>query len=340
MKGLHIFDKFMYVINIIVAMLLLFACILPLLPPKTFSVLSVLNLGISFLVLVNALFLLYWLAKLKKQLLLSLIILIIGYLSFGSVYKFSASKHVDHPDNIKVMNYNVRLFDLYEWLPDPNTETKIVDFIKKSAPDMLCIQEYHPHKNVDFSFFKYKFEMLSGYKMKYGQAIFSQYPIINSGSIDFPDTDNNAIFADIVKGKDTVRLYNVHLESMKIDTNVESLKQEKSERLFKRVGGAFKMQQLQSELFVMHKESSPYKIIISGDFNNTDFSYVYRKIKGDLIDTFKDAGNGFGRTYDFRFLPVRIDFILVDDAFDVNGFKTFDVHYSDHYPIMATLRLE
>jgi len=238
------------------------------------------------------------------------------------------------------MNYNVRLFNLYDWIPEKDIETKIIDFIKKESPDVLSIQEYHPHKNIDLSFFKYKFEKLSGKKTKYGQAIFSKFPIVNSGSIEFPETANNAIFADVVNGNDTIRVYNIHLESMRIDTKVENLKKEDSERLFKRIGLTFTMQQFQTELVLMHKKQCKYKMVICGDFNNTAFSYVYRQIKGDLLDTFKEAGNGFGRTYNFKFFPVRIDFIFADKEFSINGFKAFNKRYSDHFPIMTTLSLK
>ena len=339
MKNLSLISKIIYFINMVVAILLLLSYILPLLPPKTFSILSVLNLGVSFLILINGLCFLYWLVKLKKHMILSLIVLSIGYFSFGSLYKFSSSKKIQNIENIKVMNYNVRLFNLYDWLPEANLETKIIDFIKKEAPDVLSVQEYHPHQNINLSFFKYKYEHLSGKKVKYGQAIFSQYPIINSGSVEFPNTPNNAIFVDIIKGVDTLRIYNIHLESLRINTKVESLKTEDSERLFKRIGTTFKMQQFQTELFLQHKAACKYKMMICGDFNNTAFSYVYRKIKGDLNDAFKEAGNGFGRTYDFKFFPVRIDFIFADEAFLVNGFKAYNEHYSDHFPIMATLSL-
>ena len=57
------------------------------------------------------------------------------------------------------------------------------------------------------------------------------------------------------------------------------------------------MQQLQAEQFLEHKNKCPYKMIICGDFNNTAYSYVYKEIKGDLQDTFVEAGNAFGRTY-------------------------------------------
>lgn len=339
MKKLSFINKIIYFINSVVAVLLLLSYVLPYLPPKTFAVLSVLNLGVSFLIIVNILFVLYWLIKLKRQFIVSFLILLIGYVSFGSLYKFSSSKTVDSDDNFKVMNYNVRLFNLYNWIKEDAVETKIIDFIKIEAPEILSIQEYHPHKNIDLSFFKYKFEKLSGKKTKYGQAIFSQFPIINSGSIEFPNTGNNAIYADVVKGPDTMRIYNIHLESMRINADVKSLKHEDSERLFKRIGSTFKMQQFQAELFLMHKKQCKYKMVICGDFNNTAFSYVYRKIKGDLQDTFKEAGSGFGRTHDFKFFPVRIDFIFADEAFNVNGFKSFSEHYSDHFPIMTTLSL-
>jgi endonuclease/exonuclease/phosphatase family metal-dependent hydrolase len=340
MKNLSAINKIIYVVNILMALVLLFSFSLPFLPPKTFSILSVLNLGVPFLILCNVLFFLYWLVKLKKQLFLSLFVIVIGYVFFGSLYKFSSSKKIENPDNIKVMNYNVRLFNLYDWIPEKNIDANIVEFIKKESPDVLSIQEFHPHSDVDFSFFKYKFENISGKKVKHGQAIFSKFPIIKSGSVEFPNTSNNAIFIDIVKGKDTIRVYNVHLESLRINTQIESLRNEDSERLFNRVGTTFKMQQFQTELFLAHKKQCKYKMIICGDFNNTAFSYVYRQIKGDLNDAFIEAGNGFGRTYDFKFFPVRIDYIFSDDAFSVNGFKAFNQHYSDHYPIMATLALE
>jgi len=199
----------------------------------------------------------------------------------------------------------------------------------------LALQEYHLRESTKLSFYKYKYEKLLGENKKYGQAIFSNFPIVNSGSIEFPSTFNNAIYADILKGKDTIRIYNIHLQSLRIDPKLENLTSGESEKLFKGAGKTFKMQQFQAELFLVHKQRCNYKMIICGDFNNTAFSYVYKIIKGNLIDTFKEAGNGFGRTYNFKFLPMRIDFIFADSTFKINSFKTYDVEYSDHYPVMT-----
>lgn len=340
MKKLRPTEKIVFVLNAMASTVLLLSFILPYLPPKTFAFLSVLSIGVPLLILINVLFFIYWLVKIKRQLLLSLFVLVIGYLFHGSLYKFSGSNETSQESNLTVMNFNVRLFNLYDWIKDESLAIKIQEFLKKENPDILCIQEYHPNNAIDLSFYKYRYEKLSGKVTKHGQAILSKYPIVNSGSVEFPETPNNAIYADIVKNTDTIRIYNIHLESLRIGTDVEKLKKEGSERLFKLAGSTFKRQQFQTELFLLHKRKCSYKMIISGDFNNTAYSYVYRKIKGNLNDTFKEAGKGFGRTHDFKFFPLRIDFILADKDFVVNTFKTFDEHLSDHFPIMTSLHFK
>ncbi len=339
MKKLKGINNIIFFFNSVIAAMLLLSYLLPYIQPKNFAFLSVLSLAVPLLIILNMLFVVFWLLKAKKQLFLSAIVLLLGYSHLSSLYKFTSSKNITDNDNLSVMNYNVRLFNLYNWIPEKDTQTQIVNLIIETQPDIISFQEYHPHEKVDLSFYSYKYEKLSGKRVKYGQAIFSKYPIIKSGSIEFPNTANNAIYADIVKNKDTIRIYNVHLQSLRIDADVDNLKKENSERLFKRVGATFEMQQLQTELFLKHKEASPYKLIICGDFNNTSHSYVYKEIKGDLLDAFQEAGNGFGRTFDFKYFPIRIDFILVDKSFKINGFKNFEEKLSDHYPILTKVSL-
>ncbi|WP_456440680.1 endonuclease/exonuclease/phosphatase family protein [Psychroserpens sp.] len=338
MKNLKGFGKLIFVVNSLMAFALLLSYVLPYMAPKQFAYLSVLSLAVPALIIINILFAVYWLLNVKRQLILSLLVLAIGYNHVFSLYKFSSSKNVDDSQNISIMNYNVRLFNVFDWIKDPNVKQDILNFITEKQPDILCIQEYRPDTEINLEGY-YKYEELSGNKVKNGQAIFAKFPIIKSGSIEFPETSNNAIYADVVRGIDTIRIYNVHLQSLGIDPTVEKLANEDSENLIKRVSSTFKMQQFQTELFLKHKKQCPYKMIICGDFNNTPYSYVYKEIKGDLKDVFKEAGNGFGRTFDFKFFPVRIDFVLVDDRFEVNSFKTYDVKLSDHYPVMAKVKL-
>ena len=341
MKKLKFVNKIIFVVNSLAAFLLLISYILPYIPPKSFATLSVLSLSVPLLIILNLLFFLYWLLKVKKQLLLSLIVLLLGWSHITSMYKFSGSKNVEDADNFSVMTFNVRLFNRFGWLPNIHVKEDIVKLIKTDKPDIVCLQEYsrgkNPIKNLDGY---YNFNATYTKDAKGGQTIFSKFPIINSGSLEFQNTYNNAIFVDVVKGKDTLRVYTLHLQSAGIRTDVDNLKRETSSHLFKQVGATFKAQQEQVELFLDHKSKCKYKTIITGDFNNTAYSYIYKEIKGeDYVDTFEEAGNGFGRTFDFKFFPLRIDFILADEDFTVNGFKTYDVKLSDHYPIKATLKL-
>ena len=96
----------------------------------------------------------------------------------------------------------------------------------------------------------------------------------------------------------------------------------------------------QAEIFRNHLNKSPHRNIVCGDFNNTQFSNVYKIVKGNLQDSFLESGSGFGRTYDLWKLPLRIDYILADPDFEVVSHQNFDVKLSDHYPVMATLRLK
>jgi endonuclease/exonuclease/phosphatase family metal-dependent hydrolase len=339
MKKLSFINKVIYFFNTIAAATLLISYVLPYVKPHNFALLSVLSLAVPILLVCNMLFLVYWVLRVKKQFLVSLIVLLLGYNYLGLLYKFSASKMEEDARNVSVMNFNVRLFNLYDWIDTPNLETEIVDFINEAAPDVIAFQEYHPHKNVNLSNYLYKHEVLKGQRVKFGQAIFSKFPIVNSGSVGFPNTANNAIFVDIVKGSDTLRIYNVHLQSSRIDPNLENYNKEDSERLLKGMKATFKMQQTQAELFLSHKNAAPYPSIVCGDFNNTAYSYVYKAISDGMKDTFKEAGNGFGRTFAFKYFPLRIDFILADQTFQINGFKTFDQKLSDHFPIIARVRI-
>ncbi len=338
MKGLKFGNKLVFLVNTVSAFLLLLSYILQYIPPKQFALLSVLSLTVPLLIVINILFCLYWLLGLKKQLLLSLIVLLLGYRYINTMYKLSSVKPTENAKQISIMNYNVRIFNLYNWLPNTNVKKDVKAFIEAEQPDIICLQEYHAKAPLQINNYN-KFVFLTDKKSKTGQVIFSKFKIIDSGSVNFPNTGNNAIFVDIVKQNDTVRVYNLHMQSSGINPKIETLNKKNSSDLFKQVGKTFKIQQDQAELFLKHKLKCPYKTIIAGDFNNTAYSYLYRVIKADFKDAFEAAGSGFGSTYDFKYFPLRIDFILLDSAFKVSDFKTYDVKLSDHFPIKAVLEL-
>jgi exonuclease III len=80
------------------------------------------------------------------------------------------------------MSYNVRLFNLFDWLADDNVGNTILGFINEQNPDVLCIQEYSENAKVDLRVYKYKAVFMEGRQIKTGQAIFSKFPIKEKNS--------------------------------------------------------------------------------------------------------------------------------------------------------------
>ncbi len=296
---------------------------------------------VPLLVFFNLLFLTYWLLKRKRQLWLSAFVLVLGFFCLGNFFRFKLAEEEVKEGDLGIMSYNVRGFNKYDLLNDPTAEGRIMEFISSEAPDILCIQEFSRIKDRQLKkMYPFKFITVhkSGEKRSI-QAIYSKYSMINSGSLDFPDSGNNAIFADIVVNKDTLRIYNLHLESHKIIPSVSRLSNEPKGRLLKRLGRSFAKQGTQAQMVREHMEATSYRKIVCGDFNNTQFSNVYKVIKGDMNDSFSEQGIGYGRTFNFRYYPVRIDFILVDGAFEITAHKNFDIKLSDHFPVMASIKM-
>ena len=313
--------------------MLLIGFSLPYISPRYVSYFSVLSLTVPILIVVNIVFALYWMLRLKKQFLLSLICLIIGYYISSPFYIFSNSKQ-KAADTISVMNYNVRLFNTYNWIKDKAIPEKINAFVKKENPDVLCVQEFHTSSKINYPY--HYIQMVKG-NDHFGQAIYSKYAIINKGSLDFKHTSNNCIFVDIVKGLDTIRIYNIHLESLGLNVNKENFGQKSSEKLVQRLGKEFIKQQNQVELILKHKSNCKYPVIMSGDFNNTAYSWTYKHLKNNMKDSFIEAGHGFGKTFELKKIPLRIDFIFADKAFIFTEHKNYKIKYSDHEPIMAKI---
>lgn len=337
MKKLSLFNKIIYLVNNIFALLLLLSIAIPFIEPNSFALISILSLAVPILIFAHLMFIVYWILNgVKKQLILSAsCILLTIFFSFFP-YKFN-DKVIKDDDSIAVMSYNVHLFNLYGDLEKDNIPMNISDFVTLNNPDIVTLQEY-ADEQIDLFDFPYKYIEL-GRKKKFGQAIFSKYRIINSGSLHFENSFNNAIFADIIIKKDTLRIYNIHLESFGIKVNNINLNEKDSKKLLHRLTRAFRKQQGQVEKFIKHRDNCSYKIITCGDLNNTAYSWAYHNVRGNYKDTFFEAGKGFGKTYSFQNYPLRIDFILVDEKIQVNEHKNFDVKLSDHEPILARLSL-
>ncbi|WP_232225360.1 endonuclease/exonuclease/phosphatase family protein [Christiangramia salexigens] len=278
----------------------------------------------------------------KRQFLLSFIILLLGYNYIVTFVTFSDDQSLEEGDSISIMSYNVRMFNAYKWSDQKDIPQKITEFIQSKAPDILCVQEHYVGAVELSKIYPYEYVKLKGKNSEFGSAIFSKYPIINRYSSDFPhDGNNNAIYVDLLVKEDTLRVFNVHFQSLNIKPEIDDLQKEDSKKLLGRIGNGFSLQQEQAEMMLEEVERSPYKTIIAGDFNNTSFSYIYDLVKmdGRFVDAFLDVGNGFGKSFKLSYFPLRIDFFLIEKNMQALDFEKFNVDYSDHYPILTRVKL-
>lgn len=334
MKNLSLFNKLVYLLNSLIATILLLSYLLPYISPKTIPVFAILSLFVPFLIIINILFAAYWLIQIKKQFLLSTIILVIGWVFSTPFYKITENSSSLN-DDVKVMSYNVRMFNHWKWIDDDSIPQKINDFITEQAPDIILFQEYYSLEKNQYKL-PYKYVKTKNKKDKIGLAIYSKFPIINTGSLNLEHTTNNIIFADILRKKDTIRVYNLHLQSLQLNTDKENFGQENSEKLIARLKAGFKKQAEQTEVFLEHEKAFKGKKIVAGDFNNTCYSWVYNQISKNKKDAYVAAGIGFGKTYNYWF-PMRIDFIFADESAVINQSKSFTEKNSDHFPITSKI---
>ncbi|MGL4364200.1 MAG: endonuclease/exonuclease/phosphatase family protein, partial [Bacteroidales bacterium] len=200
-----------------------------------------------------------------------------------------------------------------------------------------------PHKHICYNVHRNKH--------KYGIATFSKYPIIGEGCINFEDSNNLAIFSDIVVHTDTIRIYNLHLQSVKlhntersalIDETFWSEKQEQKRSttlhaVWRKINIAAIKRATQVEHLSIHINSSPYPVVLCGDFNDTPISYSYHRLRGKMRDGFLDAGNGIMSTYQSLIPSFRIDYIFYDQKYRAKTYYCPNIKYSDHYPLVCRL---
>lgn len=362
---LSFISKTILATNLMAAAALLLAYAASFTDPRFFWPISFFGLAYPFLLLINALYVIYWVLRMPKFALLSLISILIGYKFLTSYVGFRESTAIEVPKSaqnfIRVMTYNVHNFKPFGDKNNPYTRDQILDLIRKEQPDVLCIQEFFSRKKGDYNFIKQVQEILqsrhyyfepatdNGYEAM-GMAIFSKFPITNTGHIRFESVrGNDALFADIQYNNKAFRVYNVHFQSInfqpedyeyikgntkEIDQNVQS-----SRRIGSRLKRAFIKRSDQVKLVKKHSQEYQGPYLIAGDFNDTPVSYTVNTMAKGLKNSFREKGSGLGITYNGDFPNFQIDYILVSPDFDVKNYLIIDKKLSDHYAVRTDLEL-
>ena len=350
------------IINLLFAFLLVLCYLVPFIDPRVFWPISFLGLLFPFVWLIVIGFMFFWFGLKKFYGWISFATLLIGWGYGARMFNFGiCSSESKDSLSVKLMSYNVRNFDFYNWRHRQESKKKFFDLFKKEQPDIMCFQEFFhlvdSTKGLEFvdslsqrlGYPHYYFHTrVKSFDQRYGMAVFSKYPIINNAKMDFKTrAKNGCIYVDVAIRDTIVRIYNVHFQSIQFDHEDYAYFEKKEwdtkaiKKIFYKLRKAFIKRAVQADFLSEHLRHAPYNVILCGDFNDTPISYTYERIirSREFNDAFREKGRGFGSTHVGMFPFLRIDHLFMDKSIKLNYFRVLKEEYSDHYPVISEFSL-
>ena len=349
--------KSLLAVNVFFAFTLLISYLAVVISPGDFALPAFFGLAYPYLLLINIIWVIVWAMLLRFEALISLVIIILGINHFSNYIQLTRGSG-DKSNTYKLLSYNVRLFNYFEYNNGSTSEKKVIEFIKSQKPDIICLQEFFVSGNPEQEeagiiaalggkYYSHMKVSGSGKNRFYGIITLTRFPIVGKGEIVHQGSSSRSIYTDIVIQKDTIRIFNNHLQSFRLKRMERSFleeitssddKQNEMKSLSVSLKKGFVNRALQAQVLKERVNKSPFPVLVVGDFNDTPVSYSYRKIRRGLHDSFVNSGYGAGFTYKGNYPPNRIDYILYDNSFINSYFEIIKVRYSDHYPIVAYFR--
>lgn len=280
-------------------------------------------------------------------------------LGINTLKKTIAYQPVGEEKGLKVMSWNVKNFDLYNWTNNQKTRKNIFSKIEELNPDIICFQEFYTNrkqrnniaqlKKMGFKHFVfYPAYSLNNDTSQWGLAIFSKYRLKNPSPVILHTTKskmNQAVLAYInYKDKD-IAIYNAHFQSLHLSYDelkyIENLKSDidaastkSSRNIILKILTAYRSREVQIENLLKKLSKDEYRIICT-DMNDVPSSYAYHRLGEEHNDAFLMRGRGLSNTISVGLISYRIDYILTTKNILVNHYRKINTKLSDHHIIMA-----
>jgi len=366
----RITKRFLIICNIVVAICFVLGCYVKFFNPDRWWFIGLLTLNLPYILITLLIFFFCWIFAKKIWMLISLLAIAFCWKAVQNIFPLHLSasfKTQKDTGNIRIMSWNVEHFDILEYKTHPETKQKMIALIKQYQPDIACFQEMVGgddskainylgdfKRRLEFTGYYYSYENRFDFDQAhhFGIITFSKIPIINKQTISSPPHNYNSIFqyVDVIANNDTVRIFNIHLQSLKFtqnnlkyldnpDTNTDTTLSE-SRSIIGKLKRGFLKRSTQSNRVKEEIDRSPYPVIVCGDFNDVPNSYAYCKIGDGLQNAFVEKGIGFGRTFSDISPTLRIDNIFTDKKFTIEQFTRIPKRLSDHFPIIADVSIK
>lgn len=345
-------------INLIAILILIISAYSSYLDPEMFPILSNMGLGYPIILLINLSYIVFWIILKKKYIQYSLIGILITCPQLFIYAPFNLQNKDISSEKIKVISYNVMSFNALR--KEKNGTNTILEYLKKSNADILCLQEYNvssnpkyvTQKDVNKALKDYPYKSINSIGGKNSGnrlAIYSKYPINKVDPIAYKSSYNGSVAYNLKIGKKDYLLINNHFESNKI-TREDKVVYERiinmskkdqivsdTKGLISKFVEASSIRQKQAKTVANYIKNSklPY-IIICGDFNDSPLSYTNKLLEENLDNAFVKSGKGLGISYNQNKFYFRIDNILTSKNLKAhNCVVDKSIKASDHYPIFC-----
>ncbi len=366
-RRLGLISKSIFLLNVFAAGALLLSYLAPYVDPAVFWPVAFFGIGYSTILVINALFVVYWLIRKPKMALLSVLVFVLGWGAFRKHFGFAEAvpaQVVSSPDtgHVRVMSFNVHFFSPPREPSHTFTHKEdILNLIDSVSPDILCMQEFLTREKGEHNLLAtlrekqgYAYQHFTATSRNdyeaYGLVILSRHPIVATGKLEEHWYGiNGTIYADIAYRGDTIRIYNAHLRTFGfqredyefIAASAKTFEEEVSStrRIGWRLRHAFEARSEQARALRLHREAAGIPCLIVGDFNDTPLSYAVNHLSRGMQNAFRLRGRGWGETYNGAFPNFQIDYILASKELAVHRYQVVKRRFSDHYPVWADLSL-
>lgn len=362
LKRIFKFSVFFKTLTIICLIFLILSYCAPYVHPNTFWMFPFFGLSYPVIMICTLILLIIWAIARSKWFFVVLFFILLGGKLHFRIYSPGFGKNDEKSKNsVKLLSYNVKNFDVYNlgFNKECSKRDSIFKFLGNFQADIICFQEFYSkdeknkvsmkdtlHKLLNSKYFHNRMTFNKRHKKYFGVAMYSKYPMVTKGFIQLDESNKNSnnfcIFADIVKGKDTFRIYNTHFQSLKFQADEYALFGQKEytgnlesgvKTMIKKINIGYQKRAGQVEKVIKHMEQSPYEVLICGDFNDTPMSYVYNQFYSKYVDAFRNSSSGFGITYAGKVPAGRIDYIFHSKNISSTNFNVQKDVFSDHKAI-------
>ena len=279
--------------NLLLILTTFLAYLSPYVHPGTFGIFSFFGVAYPWLLLCNLLFVFFWLLRKDRYLLFSLICIIMGWGHFTRFVGINFGSGEVGANYTTVISYNIQYLSSLRTGTNQARTAKTAAFhqlLKEQQPHIFCVQEAG---SINIEFLNDALPLLHHYSVEgKGTAIYSTYPIINQGVVEFGTKVNACLWADVKVDQSIYRIYSIHLQSNKVSRLADQVIQDGDLQrrqtwtdiggMISRVKKATVIRAQQAELVAAHIAQSPHPVIVCGDLNDTPQSYSYRQIARNL----------------------------------------------------------